>query len=249
MGIFNGGMKNLWKNRAFVDLLAGPGRCILKHSGEEFDGSPVRALKCDPPFTTVVLVESDPALFAALEARTAIYAPRVQLVAGDCNDPATIATIRKQIPFRALTLAFADMLGLDVTFESVRRLTSGRRIDLAITFQVSDLVRNVPQVLAGNADGARLDRFFGTGDWRRVVAAAEGGALPTPAIGDALTDFYIQRLATLGYLHVAPLHRLMKNTANAPLYRVVLASKHATGADFFKKIAKYEYSGQRGLFG
>ena len=219
MGIFNGGMKNLWKERAFVDLMAGPGRCILEEADEEFDGSPLRALKCEPPFTSVILVESDPALLAALTARTVTYGSRVNVLPGDCNDAATITAIRKAVPVKALMLAFVDMLGLDVTFETVRKLTAGRRIDLAITFQVSDLVRNVPNILKGNADGGRLDRFFGTPQWRTVVAQAESGQLTTTDIGDALTDFYIARLGTLGY-ECAPLHRLMKNSTNAPLYRL-----------------------------
>jgi hypothetical protein len=39
----------------------------------------------------------------------------------------------------------------------------------------------------------------------------------------------------------------MKNTQNTPLYRLVLAGKHERSTDFFKKISRYEYSGQRGL--
>jgi three-Cys-motif partner protein len=66
MGIFNGGMKNLWPHRTYLDLMAGPGRCVLDDSDEEFDGSPLRALKCEPPFTSVLLVESSPKLLRDL---------------------------------------------------------------------------------------------------------------------------------------------------------------------------------------
>jgi three-Cys-motif partner protein len=247
MGIVNKAMQKHWPHRAFVDLMAGPGRCILEHSDDEFDGSPLRALKCEPPFTSVLLVEYVPKLLAALRTRTAAYGSRVQILKGDCNDPDVIKRIREAVPSNALTLAFADMLGLDVKFETLKQLTRARRIDLAITFQVSDLVRNVPQILKGQANGQRLDVFFGTSEWRKTVADAEQGRLQTTAIGDALTDFYIKRLATLGYTNVQPLHRLMKNTSNAPLYRLVLAGKHERAAEFFSKISKIEYSGQRGL--
>jgi three-Cys-motif partner protein len=196
----------------------------------------------------VFLVESAPKLLAALRVSTASYGSRVHILEGDCNDVALIETIRGTVPSNALTLAFVDMLGLDVTFDTLKRLTIRRRIDLAITFQVNDLVRNVPQIIRGQADGGRLDAFFGTPDWRKAVAAAEQGQLATTEISDALTDFYAKRLATLGYSAVAPLHRLMKNTSNAPLYRLVLAGKHERAADFFRKISKIEYSGQRGLF-
>jgi three-Cys-motif partner protein len=247
MGIVNKAMQRHWPHRAYIDLMAGPGRCILENGDDEFDGSPLRALKCEPPFTSVLLVENAPKLLTALRSRTASYGSRVQIIEGDCNDPDVITNIRETVPGSALALAFVDMLGLDVKFETLKQLTKGRRIDLAITFQVSDLVRNVPQILKGQADGKRLDDFFGTSEWRQVVADAEQRKLPTTTIGDALTDFYIARLSTLGYSDVQPLHRLMKNKLNAPLYRLVLAGKHERAADFFSKISKIEYSGQRGL--
>ena len=37
MSIFNVGMKNKWR-RVYLDLLAGPGRCVEDDSGIEFDG-------------------------------------------------------------------------------------------------------------------------------------------------------------------------------------------------------------------
>ena len=32
-------MKNLWRERAYLDLLAGPGRCVVEQTEEEFPGS------------------------------------------------------------------------------------------------------------------------------------------------------------------------------------------------------------------
>jgi three-Cys-motif partner protein len=248
MAIFNRGMKNLWPHRAYLDLMAGPGRCVLEDADQEFDGSPLLALHCSPEFGKVVLVEASAKLLKPLRARTESYGDRAHVLEGDCNSPSTVANIRNALPTNALTLAFADMLGLEVEFETLRQLTTRRKIDLAITFQVNDLVRNVPQILQERSDGGRLDRFFGNPDWRKAVADAESGKLTSTAIGDALTDFYVARLGTLGYEHVAPLHVLMKNTQNAPLYRLVLAGKHERATDFFRKISRIEYSGQRRLF-
>jgi len=45
MHLFNVGMKNRWHNRVFLDLLAGCGKCVDEDTGEEFDGSPLRAIK------------------------------------------------------------------------------------------------------------------------------------------------------------------------------------------------------------
>jgi three-Cys-motif partner protein len=137
----------------------------------------------------VILVESSPKLRVALEQRVARFGDRVKVLSGDCNAKKTIAAIRSRIPANSLTLVFADMLGLEVEFETLRQLTENRKVDVAITFQVSDLVRNVPLILQGASGGDRLDRFFGTRVWRQVVADAEGGKLKRPDIGDALTEF------------------------------------------------------------
>jgi hypothetical protein len=66
-------------------------------------------------------------------------------------------------------------------------------------------------------------------------------------LATALADLYGEQLATLGYDHIAQLHRLMKNTRNAPLYRLLLASRNPRAAEFFQKISAIEHNGQRGF--
>ena len=91
--IFNRAAHLKWPQRTFVDLMAGGGKCVLKRSALEFDGSPLVALGCSPPFTSVVLVESDDRLFRALSARTLSDLARTHLIHGDCNDLAVIDAI------------------------------------------------------------------------------------------------------------------------------------------------------------
>src|ERR1019366_8088582 len=104
MSIFNGGMKNLWAQRGYVDLMAGPGRGVDRETSDEFDGSPLLALQCDPPFTKAVFVDDDPENTAALISRTESQASRCTVLTGDCNAPATIAEVRRIIGSKTLTL-------------------------------------------------------------------------------------------------------------------------------------------------
>jgi three-Cys-motif partner protein len=214
---------------------------------EEFSGSPIRALESDPPFSQVLLVEQSPKLLEALRVRTEPWANRRQILSGDCNDLAVITKIRERTPASHLALVFVDNLGLDVTFETLKSLTSDRHMDLVITLQVSDLVRNTGQVLSGTQDATRFDGFFGSKEWRTVVSQFERRERSEHDLPTALTAFYLDRLKTIGYTSAAQLHVLMRNDQNAPLYRLVLAGKHSRAADFFKKIAQIEYSGQRGF--
>lgn len=248
MSIFNAGMKNLWAQRGYIDLMAGPGRGIDRETNDEFDGSPLLALQCDPPFTQAVFVDDDPDSTSALSSRTESQAARRTVLTADCNAPATIAEVRRIIGSNTLTLCFVDNLGLNVVFETIRALVAGGRpIDLIFTFQVNDLTRNIDEALTSAADGARFDAFFGEPRWREVIARHDRGEGTRSDRATALADFYGEQLGTLGYGQVAQLHRLMKNTRNAPLYRLLLASQHPRAVDFFHKIARIEHDGQRGF--
>lgn len=231
--IVNKAMVKKFPSRCYIDLMAGCGRCVLKRSNSEFDGSPLVALACVPAFSSLILVESDKRLFDALTARTAADRARAHLVYGDCNDSNVVQQIRTIIPSTALSIAFIDNLGLDVTFDTIRLLTAGRRIDLVITFQVSDIKRNVDRALARAERGAKWDRFFGTPGWRQAVAEFEARKTTAPDLGSALEDFYASQLATIGYTNRTQLNRSMKNTKNAPLYRVMLFSKNPLAIKLF----------------
>jgi len=230
-------------------LMAGPGRCIIEDTLEEFDGSPLLSLAA-PTFTSHVFVEEHAGLMSALQQRVlalgAGLAPTY--VPADCNAPDSIERIRRATPNRGLSLAFLDNLGLDVAFDTIRTLTEGRRIDLAITFQVSDLRRNVGNAFTDETKGRRFDLFFGSPHWREVLRAFEAGGLHVPNVETALTNHYADRLATIGYPHIAQLHTLMKNDKGAALYRVILAAKHDRATDFFQKISKKPYSKQGALW-
>jgi three-Cys-motif partner protein len=248
MSIFNGGMKKLWSSRTYLDLLAGCGRNVLKDSAEEFDGSPLIALACKPAFSEMLFVEQDPDLAAALQARVVTRGGRPDMVVvADANAPMLATMVHERFSPHALGLMFVDCLGMEIELKTIARLAKGRKMDLLLTFQVNDLTRNVPLALKGEQDPERIDRFFGTTGWREVAARFDLAEIASPDLGAALTDFYCEQLKTIGYTHVEPHKRLMRNTVSAPLYRLILAAKHARAIEFFQKISQIESHGQRGL--
>ena len=94
--------------------------------------------------------------------------------------------------------------------------------------------------------------FFGDREWRRIYAAS----LNTPGthIHRQLMDHYKQKLQNLGYAQVIRDDEtgdepLMRNSRrNAPLYRLLFASKHPRGHDFWQKITRRDMHGQGRLF-
>ena len=242
MDIVNVSMKGKWDGRAYLDLLAGPGRC--KDGEGEFDGSPLVALKQRTPFTAHVFVEDHPRLAAALRARVAGRAPVVE---GNCNEARVIEALRAPFSGKILGLAFIDNLGLDVAFDTIAALTRGLPIDLCITFQTGDLQRNVSLALSGEQRTDRWDSFFRPG-WRLVAERAAKQNLSGSEIASTLLEYYGQQLGLLGYDHIGHIQNTMRNDKGVPLYRLLLASRHPRGKEFFEKIAKIGPWGQREMF-
>ena len=84
-----------------------------------------------------------------------------------------------------------------------------------------------------------------SGAWARDYRS---GVAPMADEADTITNFFELQLKSLGFTHVASLHRVMKNSKNAPLYRLVFASHSPRGLDFWKKISEIGHDGQRRLF-
>jgi len=69
-----------------------------------------------------------------------------------------------------------------------------------------------------------------------------------------LLDLYKDRLRFLGYQDVKQSDEitsepLIRNTRrNAPLYRLIFASKHPLGDEFWQKITQHDIHGQKRMF-
>ena len=57
MYIFTQGMKTKWHHLTYIDLFAGPGRCLIRDTNSEVDGSPLIALGYE--FSKYIFVEEN----------------------------------------------------------------------------------------------------------------------------------------------------------------------------------------------
>lgn len=222
-GIMTTAMKGKWKRLVFVDLMAGPGKCVDKLSPgwPEFDGSTLLALDQGFPFSTVVSVEKKPANAAALRARVAALprADRAIVLEADCNSDEVVNRVRAETA-HALSLMFVDLIGTEVRMRTIRRIAANRKVDLVITWPVMDMNRN-RGMLTENPE--RVDEFFGTQDWRHVVEN-----VGPHRIVPALQRLYIRQLEAIGYTHHQVL-RGVRNQRGGVLYRQMFASKNPLG--------------------
>jgi three-Cys-motif partner protein len=228
----------------YVDLFAGPGVCEIRRTAHRFPGSALIAANAPKPFRSILLCELDNTNAVALESRmeSSPAKDRFRIFRDDCNK--CIHDIVKEIPAGSLTVAFIDPEALHIHFETIRALARCGQVDLLILFaDRMDIVRNVD--LYYQQKNSNLDRMFGPGSiWR---GNWENLTNRTPEnICKLFVDEYKSQLRQLGYLVFGeqPI-----GGANGPLYRLIYASKHSKGLEFWDKVRTRDRSGQSDLFG
>src|SRR5271157_14296 len=242
LDIVSVGMKNRWAGKLYyVDLFAGPGKCLIRETREEIDGSPLIALKFN--FAKYFFVESDEKCYRALAARVKVRAPEkdVDIIPGDCND--VIEKIK--LPPASLALAFIDPTGVSpLAFDTISKLAENRKVDLIINFHEGMGIRmNLRQYTRSEANA--LDRFMGTSMWKESY----GKSLKSfNQVCSEIAKEYLGNLRALGYIAVDSDWVPVKTHQNTLLYYLVFASKHPRGNDLWRKIKQIDTHGQRGLF-
>ena len=140
-GIFTQAMKNKWPGKLYyVDLFCGPGRCVIRHSDAETEGSPLIAVEA--PFNHYYFADVDDPSIGVLRKRVAAIdcsGKRLHYYAGRAEE--TVDKVLSELPHpnRSLGLAFLDPWAWDFSFEGLKRLTKGRRLDILINSLISSL--------------------------------------------------------------------------------------------------------------
>lgn len=241
MARFTTAMKDRpWRALNYIDLQAGPGKNKFSPSGDIMLGSPLLALTTRFSYNNLFLVEMGIDEFGALAKRVGVSerGSRVALYNKDCNVAvdavvARIDQIDKEFIdgiWPCLNLAFLDPEGLEVEWETVKKLASLQRMDLIINFSTSGITRNA-RLAVDNDDFTTVDRFFGTRDWRSVYERAWGGG--SAAVRRALIDFYLGRLHDMGYVETKRQEKEFKNQRNVQVYTMIFASKNDLGIKFW----------------
>ena len=237
-GITTVSMRNKFR-LVYLDVMAGPGRCKIEESGEEFPGSPLVAL--DHDFSQYIFIEDEPALVEALKQRVAEHpkAGKVEIISQNWIKCAEAGKLK--FDDHTLVVAFVDPTGISqVPMSAMKILACNSRIDMLVTIQYRlGIVWNAPQYLKARGDQTALDGFLAEPDWRQweTKEAGEFGRLAV----ERFCDKFQQEENFIGTRHVSIPE---KN----PLYRFTLFSRHPLAENFWLKILKTDDKGQRSLF-
>jgi three-Cys-motif partner protein len=149
-------------------------------------------------------------------------------------------------------LAFIDPEGMaDLHWKTVVQLAAVQRMDLIINYPQGGLNRYMCQAFE-KKEQTIIDDFFGNRVWRKIYKEwLDKKGFP---LHRHLIDLYKQGLKDLGYAEVfrgdegledEPLIRNI--VRNAPLYRLLFASKHQRGLEFWHKVTHRNVYGQARL--
>lgn len=233
---FNTATHRLPNKRIYIDLFSGPGKCIIKGTNEEIDGSPLLSLNCKIPFTHYFFNDIDSDYVEALKNRTKNYKYNIEYFNHDCN--AFVDELLPKIPKNAICFAYIDPFYLSINFNTIEKLTKDRRVDLLIIFHIGQAKRNFFQP---NLD---MKLFFPPSvDWETFPnEIITGGRINTRRVLDA----YERGLIELGYPGQNIKDDVLERTrTNIPLYYLVFASKHSLGKKLYSGVINRKDSLQR----
>jgi three-Cys-motif partner protein len=227
--MFATGMKFKWKSRVYLELFSGPGKCVIRNTGKEESGSPLKVISHE--FTKFIFTEMNVSGADALAKRLEPFknASLAEIWCGDCAE----AIHKIQIPAGSLTFAFIDPTGIGhAPFSMIETLHQKTRCDLLINIQHGMGIKmNIHQYTPDADEQSALTKFLGNDSWKR---------LPRHNARDffrGVLDLYKQQLDVLGFKSGGR-EVLISNDHNTPLYLLLFASKHPKGNEFWNKAMK-----------
>ncbi|HEY4644401.1 MAG TPA: three-Cys-motif partner protein TcmP [Bacteroidota bacterium] len=241
IGIFHTGMSRKWPDINYIDLFAGPGKCRIRKTREITDGSPMIASQFG--FTGYHLVDMNPDAVEALQKRFP-HGGRAKFYPVDCN--ACADEIGSRLSASALSLLVADQTAVQLKFETLRLLTEGKRVDMIIYLPTGVYFNRAIPTVKDEEKIKSINDFFGDrGEGMEIWRTS-----PPTTRNNALVAYYKDRLKTIGYQFDAKVDRdivIANEENNVELYRLILASKHVLGSQFWRKIQQVDPKGQREL--
>jgi three-Cys-motif partner protein len=222
----------------YVDVMAGPGRCKIEKTNEEFPGSPLVAL--DHDFAEYIFIEENPELADALKKRIASHPKAEKVTILTENWIKVVEDRRLKFNNSTLAVVFVDPIGIsEVPMSAMKKLARNIRIDLLVTIQYRlGIVRNLPQYLNANSNQTALDNFLGDPGWREWKTGDFG------EFGRRAVEYFCEKFQKdegfIGTQHVSV-------PEQNPYYRFTLFTRHPLGKDFWNKILKIDEKGQRDL--
>ncbi len=220
----------------YLDLFGGQPENKDRLTRQDFDGSARIALATtDASFTRLRFFELEPYASRLRVALEADYAGRdFAVVTGDCNE-AIHDVLQELYPYNfAPTFAFVDPNGADVHWSTLQALSKFKKPNLTkpeiwLLFAAGMFIRTLRvDGMARPEDADKIDKMYGTGQWRAIYDAWVSGALDPGEAREEYVNLMRWRLEhVLGYKRTHPIE--VFNERGSSIYHMIFATDHEAG--------------------
>lgn len=242
------------KKHAYIDAFAGGGIHVSKITGEYVDGSPLNALKVDPPFSEFHFIELNERKSENLHENCKDF-ENVKIYNEDCNKillTEVFPKVKYENYNRALCLL--DPYGLHLDWQVIEKAGSMKSIEIFLNFPVHDINRNAlrqnPKKRTDNQT-ERMNKFWGDNSWQDI-AYEPSNDLFSDTEKQKVKDYktigekFRERLKEIAGFKYVPKPIPMRNSNNAVMYYLYFASQKDTGRKIVESIfKKYENHGKK----
>lgn len=230
----------------YIDGFSGAGMHLTKGTKEQVEGSPVRALKIEPPFDWLYFIDMNKKKTAYLE-NLCDGRKNVTIHTGDTNIylRELLPTINYKNYNRALCIL--DPYGMHLDWEITQIAGQSEAIDMFLNFPVMDINMNAVWKNPENMpqDGIdRMNRFWGDSSWRNVAYAEskQGSLFGGPDIekqdNQTIAAAFKERLKQVGGFEYVAEPLPMRNSNNAIVYYLFFAAKKPVALKIINDVLK-----------
>jgi three-Cys-motif partner protein len=243
--------KNPSLNHIYIDAFAGAGIHLTKVAQEFVLGSPLNALRVQPPFREYHLVDIKA---EKVESLKALIGPRNDVIVyqGDCNE-ILLDTIFPRVKYEDYKrgLCILDPYGLDLNWTVIYKAGQMKTLDIFLNFPVADMNRNVLWRNPDNVEDSqkeRMNTYWGDETWHGAAYRTDLNFFnePEKQSNEDIAEAFRKRLKNVAGFARVPKPIPMRNSRGAIVYYLFFASQKDTAEhivlDIFKK---YESRGAR----
>jgi len=242
-------------NAIYIDLFAGPGRCIIRNSKKEIPNGGMRVIEfseIEVPFNNLYFFDKENINIKAFKIRVK---DKGNCIFKAANSNIEIKTLVKKLLLNPNNyhFAFIDPFGPEaLKFETIKELAKLKRMDMLIHFPIGSIRRNINNWVQKNKN--ILNEFLGTEIWQNRVLKNPG------KIYAILIETFLDKTKEIGYIkkysgllslrdkvQIIP-SVAIRNTKNVRLYDLIFISKHDLGLKIWESIIRIGPNGQKQLF-
>lgn len=233
-------------HHTYIDAFAGAGMHLTKETQGFVLGSPLNALKVQPPFREYHLIDIKPEKVENLRKMIGNRTD-VSVYEGDCNN-ILLEKVFPRVEYQNYKrgLCILDPYGLDLNWSVIYKAGQMKTLDIFLNFPVADMNRNV---LWRNPDKVedpqkeRMNAFWGDSSWYDAAYRTDINLfnVPQKQSNDDIAKAFQKRLKEVAGFARVPQPMPMRNSKGAIVYYLFFASQKNTAenivVDIFRKYA------------